>query len=216
MRAITKGSEPASLTTHRLGVHCDYENYPDKDALRVVLVKEQRGLCCYCMSRIDASGTTMKIEHWQCQNATKRDLEHWNLLAACLGGQGQPLQLQHCDTRKGDQDLKFNPADPAHGIEQRIRFKMDGTISSSDADFDGQLNHVLNLNLQLLKNRRKGVIDGLVIWLRMYKSKHRRGPDNATLQRQRVKWLPANSALQAYALVAVWWIDQRLPRVPNE
>ena len=34
MRAITKGPEPASLTAHRKTPQCDYDNYPDKSALR--------------------------------------------------------------------------------------------------------------------------------------------------------------------------------------
>ena len=212
MRAITKGSEPTSLTTHRLGAHCDYGNYADKDALRAALVRDQRGLCCYCMGKIDENSAKMKIEHWQCQNATQRDLAYWNLLGACLGGEGQPKERQHCDTRKGEQDLKFNPANPSHNIEQRIHFALDGSIGSSDNDFDKQLNEVLNLNLPLLKNRRKGVVDGLATWLRSYRNAHHKGPDNAMLQRKRSQWAPANGAFHSYARVAIWWIDQRLTR----
>ena len=52
MRAITKGAEPPSLTAHRQTPHCDYDNYPDKAALRQALVTEQRSICCYCMRRI--------------------------------------------------------------------------------------------------------------------------------------------------------------------
>lgn len=212
MRAITKGSEPASLTTHRLGAHCSYGNYDDKDVLREALVRDQRGLCCYCMGSIEASSATTKIEHWQPQNNTQRDLAYWNLLGACLGGEGQPEKLQHCDTRKGENDLKFNPANPAHGIEGRIGFDLDGTIRSSDEGFDKQLNKVLNLNMPLLKNRRKGVVDGLVEWLREYRSVHRRAPDIVTLRRQRTQWDSAAGPLRPHARVALWWIDKRLAR----
>jgi hypothetical protein len=62
VRAIAKGPEPASLTAHRLTPHCDYDNYAAKDDLRNALVTEQRGLCCYCMSRIHNGPETMKIE----------------------------------------------------------------------------------------------------------------------------------------------------------
>ena len=66
MKAITKGPEPPSLTTHRLTRHGDYDNYPDKDTLRHSLSAEQRGLCCYCMGRIRPDANSMKIEHWCC------------------------------------------------------------------------------------------------------------------------------------------------------
>jgi len=52
VRAITKRQEPASLTAYRKTPDSDYGGYPVKDELRRSLVTEQRGLCCYCMSRI--------------------------------------------------------------------------------------------------------------------------------------------------------------------
>ena len=110
LRTITKGPEPRSLTAHRLGTHCDYDNYGDKAALRRVLVTEQRGLCCYCMGRIRDDAASMKIEHWRCQaHHSVEQLQYRNLLGACLGGSGQPPCRQHCDTRKGDRDLRWNP-----------------------------------------------------------------------------------------------------------
>ena len=98
-----------SLITHRQAPHSDYDNYPDKDSLRAMLVNEQRGLCCYCMGRIRSD--SMKVEHWKCQSRFPGDqLDYRNLLGACQGGEGQPRSRQHCDTRKGDSDLRWNPA----------------------------------------------------------------------------------------------------------
>lgn len=211
MRAISKGREPRSLVEHRANTHSHYGNYDDTDGLRAALVREQRGLCCYCMRRIEATRVAMKIEHWRCQSRyPEHDLAYSNLLAACLGGHGQPEDKQHCDTRKGERDLKFNPSDPAHHIEQRIRFELNGTIASSDDDFNKELCGVLNLNLKSLKNSRKAVVDGLTGWLREYRAQHHRGPDNATLRRKRDQWTPTNGDLRPFAQVAVWWIDQRL------
>jgi uncharacterized protein (TIGR02646 family) len=215
MRAITKGKEPTSLTKHRRTPHCDYANYgsDEKQELREALVQEQRGICCYCMARIAPVGDSMKIEHWQCQeNYPARQLDYSNMLGACLGGEGQPGDKQHCDTRRGKKDLKFNPADPAHSIEQRVRFEIDGTITSSDGEFNAQLHELLGLNIPVLKNRRKAVVDGLAIWLRDYRTRHHRGPDVATLQRMRAKRVPSTGQLDPYVNVAVWWLDQRLPR----
>ena len=39
-----------------------FDDFPDKDGLRRSLVKEQRGLCCYCLSTILADPLLMKIE----------------------------------------------------------------------------------------------------------------------------------------------------------
>lgn len=95
----------------------------------------------------------MKIEHWRCQTRYPgRQLNYKNLLGACLGGHGKPSHLQHCDTRKGDLDLRWNPADPAHHIETRVKYELDGTIRSIDPRFNSELETVLNLNTPKIKN----------------------------------------------------------------
>lgn len=181
MRAITKGPEPPSLTTHRLTSHCDYDNYADKDALRHALVTEQRGLCCYCMGRIRNGPTTMKVEHWRCQASYPGEqLIYRNLLGGCVGGEGQPRHLQHCDTKKGDSDLKWNPAEPADQIEKRIWYEPDGSIHADDTAFDGQLNQVLNLNLPLLKNNRRASLAAVLAWWKGEKARIR-GPCRASI-----------------------------------
>lgn len=214
MRAITKGTEPTSLTMHRQTPHCDYENYADKNGLRHSLVTEQRGLCCYCMGRIPDGDGNMKVEHWHCQNRHPGEkLIYRNLLGACWGGEGQPSDLQHCDTRKGSRDLKWNPANPSHHIETRVRYELDGTILSNDAAFDAQLNDVLNLNLTVHKNNRKSVLDALLCW---WKSEKRRlhGPvPRGRLERECNRRVGGQGLLTPYCQVAVWWLEQRLGRV---
>jgi uncharacterized protein (TIGR02646 family) len=214
MRAITKGPEPRSLVEHRANSHCSYENYPAKDDLRAALVRDQRGLCCYCMTRVEATGTAMKIEHWRCQSHhADLELTYSNLLAACLGGHGQPEALQHCDTRKGERDLKFNPADPSHRIEQRIRFELDGTIRSGDTDFDMQVNDVLRLNLPVLKNRRKSALTGILDWWQREKARLRGPVPRERLARERARRAGDGAGyLTPFDPVAIWWLDQRLGR----
>lgn len=214
MRTITKGPEPRTLVEHRATGHSDYANYADKDGLRAALLRDQRGLCCYCMTRVDTTATGMKVEHWRCQSRNADlELTYSNILAACLGGQGQPEALQHCDTRKGEQDLKFNPADAAHRIEQRIRYEMDGTIASTDTEFNAELTDVLNLNLPLLRNRRKGVLTAILDWWKSEKARLRGPVPNEQLARERARRAGDGAGhLKPFDAVAVWWLDQRLAR----
>lgn len=214
MRAITKGAEPSSLTAHRQTPCCNYDNYTDKASLRQALVSEQRGLCCYCMCRIRNGSTTMKIEHWRCQRRYQSEqLNYQNMLGACMGGEGQPLRLQHCDTRKGDLNLKWNPADPGHHIVTSIRYEMDGSVRSNDTEFDAQLNDILNLNLAFLKNNRKGVLDGILSWWRHEKERLRGPVPRARFEAERNRRVAVMGDLEPFCQVAAWWIEQRLARM---
>jgi hypothetical protein len=166
------------------------------------------------MGRIRDDRDAMKVEHWRSQrNHGAEQLVYRNLLGACLGGMGQPPCAQHCDTRKGDRDLCWNPADPAHHIETRVRYEMDGSIRSDDPTFDAELGEVLNLNTRRLKNNRKAVWDAIAIW---WKAKKRRmqGPvSREQFQRERDRRAVGCEVLTPYCQVAVWWLEQRLARM---
>ncbi|MEY2341718.1 retron system putative HNH endonuclease [Acidithiobacillus sp. IBUN Pt1247-S3] len=206
MRTIQKGAEPPTLTQHRQQPHADYDNYADKAALRQALVAEQRGLCCYCQSRIQATPVGMKIEHWQCQaDHPERQLDYSNLLGACLGGHGRPDREQHCDTRKGNNGLCFSVCDPAHPIERKIRFLGDGTIKADDAAIDGALNVVLNLNLPRLVSNRKAVLAAF-----QQRLQDGRRVDPA---RELPKWDGTKAGdLPEFAQVVVYWLRKRQAR----
>ena len=214
MRAIAKGREPVSLTAHRQTPHCDYDNYAAKDDLRNALVSEQRGLCCYCRGRIRNEPTTMKIEHWRCwAHHSGKQLNYRNLLGACQGGEGQPRRWQHCDTRKGDIDLAWNPADPAHSIETRVRYELDGSIRAGDADFDGQLNDVLNLNLPVLKNNRKSIYDAILQWWKSQKNRSHGRVPRERLERELARHNAGVGEYAPYSQVAVWLLRNKLSRI---
>ena len=212
MRQISKGAEPNSLTEHRAAPHSSYANYQDKGALRAALVAEQRGLCCYCMGRISAEGSKMKIEHWQCvARYPDERLNYRNLLGACMGGKGKEPGSQHCDTKKANRDLRWNPADPEHCIEMRIEYGADGTIQSEDTTFDRQLNDVLNLNVSHIKNRRKEAHNGIASWWGIRKRRSR------TISRRRLEAeihrLSDFSIMDPYSPVVIWWLKRRLARM---
>jgi uncharacterized protein (TIGR02646 family) len=214
MREITKGPEPPSLTVHRQTTNCNYDNYTDKNALRHSLATEQRGLCCYCMSRIQNGTATMKIEHWRSQaNYPADQLSYRNLLGACHGGKGQPPRFQHCDTKKGDSDLQWNPADPGHHIETRIHYEPDGSIHSDETVFNAQLNQVLNLNLPFLKNNRKAILDAVLDWWKGEQARIHGPVPSERFVRQRDRYVAGNGDLDPHRQVAVWWLGQRIARM---
>ena len=205
MRTIQKGREPATLTQHRQQPHADYDNYADKAALRQALVAEQRGLCCYCQSRIRATPEGMKIEHWQCQaDHPELQLDYGNLHGACLGGNGRPEREQYCDTRKGNNGLCFSVCDPTHPIERKIKFLGDGRIASDDAAVNSALNEILNLNLSRLVNNRKAVLDAF---------KQRLGKGNLNATQELRKWDGSQAGeLPEFAQVMVFWLEKKMAR----
>ncbi|HEV2153014.1 retron system putative HNH endonuclease [Bradyrhizobium sp.] len=201
---ISKGVEPNSLAHHRAQAHSDYNNYAQKDELRAALVGEQKGLCSYCTGRIRAVSNAMKIEHWQCQATyPQQQLVYGNLLGACLGGEGSSPTEQHCDTRKANRDLKWNPANIAHAIESRLRYLADGTVKSTDDEFNTQINDVLGLNLSYLKNSRKAVLDTVLSWWRST-------PNARQRVQQQIDHRTNAAEHQPFSPVAVWFLRRKL------
>lgn len=215
MRAIKKGTEPNSLAQHRSSSSgdyiADYANYKSMGELRAALVAEQGGICCYCMKRIRATETDMKVEHWACQSDhSDKQLDYGNMLGACLGNEGSPKVAQHCDTRKANLSLSKNPANPADQVESYISFGADGKITASDTDFDQELNDVLNLNLPWMKTNRKSVLDGFLHTL-----KGKTGTlTEAYLKKMILHWDGGEGVLrEEYCFVVVYWLRKKLKRI---
>jgi len=210
MRQIKKGKEPNSLTEHRHKAHADYENYPEKDELRNYLCKEQRGICCYCMSAIFPENSKMKIEHFKCQERhPDLQLEYWNLLGSCLGNLGQPEELTHCDNFKGSKEFSYNPINQLSKIEDYIWYNNDGTIGSSIHDLDHKINRILNLNVLILKKNRKAALDGFKVILN---KKHKGQFKRHVIERWLENWNGSSNQdnLRPYCQVIVYWLQKRL------
>lgn len=210
MRVIDKGKE---LKTYREKPNPGYDGMlaPLKDRIRDSLLKEQGHLCAYCMQRINPD--TMKIEHWHSQ-AHSRDedeneqLDYKNLLACCMGNEGQPPKEQHCDTKKRDQDISFNPANPDHKSRMKIRYFGDGTVRSEDRKFNEEINKILNLNWIRLKSNRKAILDKVMEELN-------RKPGSRTkreIQTYIRRWEAQNSNrhLKEYCAVALYFLEKKL------
>lgn len=182
MLNIKKNSDPDEYKEFKRdqGKICDLNSYEGKyndlitskakKAVQESLCKEQGYLCCYCMQRIghvrcpdskNSDVKCMRLEHFKCQSIRKElKFEYSNMFAVCHGFNRMDCFEEHCDVKKASSELKYNPA--VHNVEEYVSYTPDGTILSTDPEFDLQLNTILNLNLGYLKNNRKAKRLGVV------------------------------------------------------
>jgi uncharacterized protein (TIGR02646 family) len=212
MRTIQKGPEPRSLLEYRKSADACYDGYQDKQDVRDQLVEEQRGLCCYCQSRIRANPVDMKIEHWQSQSPNKYpelQLDYTNMLGACFGGQKNgersPRERHHCDTLKGDADLCFCLTDRGRPIEKHLRFLGDGRVQSDVVDIQRDIDEVLRLNIAHLQENRKSV-------LKAFQQRLICGRP-LDVSKELPKWDGTQAGdLPEFAQVVVYWLRKRQAR----
>lgn len=179
MRKINKHSPPASLVEY-IKKTIDY-SYPPSDQqvmidLKESLLLEQGWVCGYCQIKIkDVS--KMKIEH-HCEqsicNGTNdkpdKRLSYSNFLAVCKGNEGG--KEQHCDSRKAQftidsgLPIEISPWNDSH--ISTIKYRSTGLVTSSNNNFKNEINCILNLNIDILKNQRKAK------WIKIFRlSKHK-------------------------------------------
>ena len=211
---INKNSEPDAFRRYHNSNFARFDDMPGevKSELRKSLLNEQGYICAYCMSRIKEDDA-VKIEHYQARNASN-ELIYTNLFAVCNGNEGQRREYQICDTRKGQEILRINPL---HESDIRtISYKTDGTIWSSNTDFDTDLNHILNLNCEntYLKANRKAAIDAIV--KRLTRLKPGESAENL-LRRLKVMYeaKDAQGEYKPYVGAILWCINKRLKKYQN-
>lgn len=219
MKQIVKIAEPNSLLQHRASQFASFDNIPvaTKEELRQNLLTEQGHICCYCTKRIpEHASPYMKVEHFKCQdNFAAMQLTYTNLLGACTGNEGQPKIKQTCDTKKGNTDLTINPTSAIPNCETFFKYNADGEISSitDNADINRQLNEVLNLNMQTLKDGRSEIY--LEIQERVRLESKRTKKDKASftkfLEQERAKWLErTGNKHRPYCSVAVYYLTKKI------
>ena len=217
MKAIIKGDEPLSLIQHRANKPAFYDNL-HKDDTRSFLLKEQGHICCYCMRRIPESNAnpSSKIEHFLCQDDNKaEELNFGNMLLACSGKQGSPHRLQTCDTKKGNQTLKFSPCNQSRNIEELIKYKPNGEIYSPDEIFNTELGVVLNLNVNQLKENRRIMYETIRDRIKNKVKQHKTNTlQKRYLESEKSKLLTLDHGKYAeFCMVGVYVIDQKLKRI---
>jgi uncharacterized protein (TIGR02646 family) len=211
VRRIRKGREPQSWAQYRLSTPgARYEDAP-KDELRRALLAEQGYLCCYCMGRIDEKST--RIEH-RLPRTTYPDeqFSYRNLFAACRGGEGLAPALQHCDVHKHDEEITIDPADPRRDVETLVQYAAaSGAIASDDERIQRDLDVTLNLNMEVLRARRRDVLDG---FREGFERKHRGTWSADVIEREIKKWsdIPPGGMLDPYCGIVVHYLRKRLSR----
>jgi uncharacterized protein (TIGR02646 family) len=209
VRHIAKAREPSELTEYRSRPGARYDGdsgFPVvKDAIRVRLVAEQRGLCCFCERAITAGPTAMRIAHRVPQSvAPDRDLDWRNLLGACTGneGGGDP----HCDVAQGDRAIQIDPTQAEHVAT--VGFTKDRRITSSRAEFQAELDDALRLNCErLLGDRGRALAE----YIKQRGLAARGGIDRKTLERWRDALdSPQLGNLPPFASLLRAWLNRQL------
>jgi uncharacterized protein (TIGR02646 family) len=231
MKQIIKTVEPQSLVQHRANQPAFFDNLPfaAKEDLRQSLLSEQGYICCYCMKRIpekvEKDGSVsyeMKVEHYKCQDTfPELQLTYSNLLGACTGNEGKPKKLQTCDTKKGNSTmLTINPISRLPNCETLFKYNSEGEISSinGDAIIDKQLNEILNLNMQTLKDGRSEVYEKVHEKVRVESKRFKNDKAGFVrhLERERDKWLNRSyNKYRPYGMVAIYILNKKINQILN-
>lgn len=231
MKLIIKSAEPQSLVRHRANQPAYFDNLPPiaKDDLKRSLLSEQGYICCYCMKRIPekvkkdgVDSYDMKVEHFKCQDSfSELQLSYSNLLGACTGNEGKPKKLQTCDTKKGNSTkLTINLIAKFPNCETLFKYNAEGEISSinGDAAIDKQLNEILNLNMQSLKDARSEVF--LEVQEKIKIESKRFKNDKAGFVRhleiERNNWLNrSDNKYRPYCMVAIYYLTKKVNQNQN-
>ena len=128
----------------------EFFNKLNKERLREALVKEQHGLCVYCMSRIENTAESTVIEHWYPLSKSKeKALQYENLFASCYGGQKETVNGVHrircCDAKKQDASIKVDPRNER--MMENIVYYSDGRIDFSESYATAKIRNTLRGDL---------------------------------------------------------------------
>lgn len=120
-----------------------------KSEVKEVLIREQRGLCAYCMRRIRMDSHS-RIEHFIPLSVDKeKAIDYRNMLGVCDGGErmrGQQNHILCCDAHKKEIEINTSPLNKSQ--MDKIAYKVDGTIFTEPKDevMEKDINETLLLN----------------------------------------------------------------------
>lgn len=159
MIRINKGNEPIEWTRYCATDGVDYARIPE---LALALLREQGFICAYCMRKIPTTvaekGINSVVEHIKCRaNYDHLKLSYSNMVICCPGRINSEA---HCDDSKGNLDITFNLFSPL--LEQSIKYiSKNGSIYSTNATWNNEINNVVKLNNSLLRKNRLKALEGV-------------------------------------------------------
>lgn len=217
MLHIKKGKEPRSLAEYKNTATATYDDYREKDDVRTALLKEQHGLCAYCMCRINNT-SNLHIEHYEPQsvsianNNPAKTLDYNNMFGVCHGGRRNINSLGRkqltCDAHRENTPLTVNPL--IRSSVEKIKYLEDGTIYSDDQMINTDLNETLNLNHYStpLRRSRKTTLDQLRKDLQRTLGSQKKWP-KSRLQKLYNQYLEANPRV-LFCGIILWYLEKHM------
>lgn len=223
MKQIKKIKEPSDFVEHRVKPDATFDNIPTsvKDNLREALLKSQGYICCYCMGRIDHRSS--KIEHFKSQKynngkdgSENLTLDYKNLFVACADSGGK-YETQTCDSHKKELELKtIDLTSPL--CDSMFKYDGNGGISSvsDDSDVEKDINDILNLNQQTLKDNRKVIYKKIQERFKVYQKKE--CFNMSFLNKELSHWSSKDNEGQyyEYCMVAVYLIKKYIGKLEKQ
>jgi uncharacterized protein (TIGR02646 family) len=207
MIKITKGAEPQKwIDKKKTPGFRDYEPIPE---LRDALLKDQGYICGYCMRRIPVTkndpgnSEKSKIEHIEPRKYFPHlQLEYNNMIICCPGYINSD---DHCDKLKKSLPISFSPFDV--NVELSIAYgTKDGKITSSNVNWNKDLNDVLALNNSMLKLNRQQVLEA--VRARLEQKSWKKAELEAILKDWKSR--DAEGKLKPYCGVVIWYLNKKL------
>jgi hypothetical protein len=146
----------------------------------------------------------MKVEHWCSLSDCPEDrsLDYSNLLAVC---QGKFPGVEHCDTCKKEQLMDISPLQKIH-IDQIYYGKASGEIFSDNQNHQKEINALLNLNIQPLKDNRK---KALSVFRKELVKKYPGKTANYQKELDNLLALPKEKRPPFYGII-LWYLKEKL------
>lgn len=120
-----------------------------KNEVKEILVREQHGICAYCMRRIHAD-SHCRVEHLVPLAKDKdKAIDYNNMLGVCDGGEkirGDREHILCCDAHKGETEIELSPFNKVQ--MDKIAYDKEGRIYTEPRDetMERDINDVLLLN----------------------------------------------------------------------
>ena len=177
------------------------------------LLQEQGYICAYCMRRISLENAT--IEHiigqsYKDEDGKEKDTDYDNMLAVCNGNYCE--KENHCDKSRSESQSKGRVKlfiTPLSKLQmENIKFTHSGKIYYNNLDEESEenfdLNKVLNLNCENIKEKRKRIINMVKSLLGKYKF------DKKFAKKQLEYWESRNGSYKEYCQVAIFELRKHI------